>query len=116
MFDRAKLINANVLEIDEKFRQFFRLKQLFADDVQACIHTCMKGTVGTVDAVSQMCMTIDIKYSSMASNRLLIHPSKIQWTCIWLHGHGHLENIDLQLSLFFPDLTFFLAVHDLSYS
>lgn len=102
MFDRAKLINANVLEIDEKFRQFFRLKQLFADDVQACIHTCMKGTVGTVDAVSQMCMTIDIQYSSMASNWLLLNPSKIQWTCIWLHGHGHLENMTSSFHCSFP--------------
>ena len=42
--------------------------RLFADDVQAYIHTCQKDTVA---GVSQMCLTIDVFSSCVAANRFL---------------------------------------------
>src|SRR5688572_4614604 len=59
-----------------------------------------------------MCLTIDVLSSWMASNRLLLNPSKTQF--IWLGGRRKLDGIDLiQLTRVFPDITFSLTVRDL---
>ena len=85
------------------------LHQLFADDVQAYIHSHPSDSVATVQ---QMCLTIDVLSSWMASNRLLLNPSKTQF--IWLGGRRQLNGIDLlQLTRVFPDITFSLTVRDL---
>ena len=85
------------------------LHQLFADDVQAYIHTY---SADAVAAVSQMCRTMDVLSLWMASNRLLLNPSKTQF--IWLGGRRQLQGIDLsQLALLFPHISFSLTVRDL---
>jgi len=85
------------------------LHQLFADDVQAYIHTHSADAVATV---SQMCLTMDVLSSWMASNRLLLNPSKTQ--LIWLGGRRQLQGIDFsQLTLLFPHITFSVTVRDL---
>src|SRR5688572_24728172 len=59
-----------------------------------------------------MCLTIDVLSSWMASNRLLLNPSKTQF--IWLGGRRQLDKIDLlQLAQVFPEITFSLTVRDL---
>src|ERR1043165_2945711 len=59
-----------------------------------------------------MMMTIDVLSSWMASNRLLLNPSKTQ--LIWLGGHRQLQGIDFsQLTLLFPHITFSVTVRDL---
>ena len=85
------------------------LHQLFADDVQAYIHTHSADAVATV---SQMCLTMDVLSSWMASNRLLLNPSKTQ--LIWLGSRRQLQGIDFpQLTLLFPHITFSVTVRDL---
>src|ERR1043165_10262382 len=85
------------------------LHQLFADDVQAYIHTHSADAVATV---SHMCLTMDVLSSWMASNRLLLSPSKTQ--LIWLGGRRQLQGIDFsQLTLLFPHITFSVSVRDL---
>ena len=88
------------------------LHQLFADDVQAYIHTHSADAVATV---SQMCLTMDVLSSWMASNRLLLNPSKTQ--LIWLGSRRQLQGIDFpQLTLLFPHITFSFTVRDLGLS
>src|ERR1043165_3629954 len=59
-----------------------------------------------------MMMTIDVLSSWMASNRLLLNPSKTQ--LIWLGGRRQLQGIDFsQLTLLFPHITFSVTVRDL---
>src|ERR1043165_10279755 len=86
------------------------LHQLFADDVQAYIHTHSADAVATV---SHMCLTMDVLSSWMASNRLLLNPSKTQ--LIWLGGQDtQLQGIDFShLTLLFPHITFSVTVRDL---
>ena len=80
-----------------------------ADDVQAYIHCRPSDAVAPV---SLMCLTVDVLSSWMASNRLLLNPSKTQF--IWLSGRRQLEGIDLpQLAQIFPEITFSLTVRDL---
>ena len=85
------------------------LHQLFADDVQGYIHTY---SADAVAAVSQMCRKMDVLSLWMASNRLLLNPSKTQF--IWFGGRRQLQGIDLsQLALLFPHISFSLTVRDL---
>ena len=59
-----------------------------------------------------MCLAVEALSSWMATNRLLLNPSKTQF--IWLGGRRQLEGIDLsQLAQLFPDITFSLTVRDL---
>ena len=83
--------------------------QLFADDVQAYIHSHASDAVATV---RRMCLAMGALSSWMASNRLLLNPSKTQF--IWLGGRRQLEGIDqLHLARVFPEITFSLTVRDL---
>ena len=62
--------------------------------------------------VSQMCLTMDVLSSWMASNRLLLNPSKTQ--LLWLGGRRQFHCIDFsQLTLLFPHITFSVTVRDL---
>ena len=85
------------------------LHQLFADDIQAYIHTHPSDIVAVV---SRMLASVDALSSWMASNRLLLNPSKTQF--IWLGGRQQLIGVDLELlALHFPDITFSSSVRDL---
>ena len=68
------------------------LHQLYADDVQAYVH-CLAADV--MSSVSLMSHAIDALSSWMASNRLLLNPSKTQF--IWLGTRRQLASIDLRL-------------------
>src|SRR6218665_1187376 len=56
------------------------LHQLYADDIQAYIHC---NAADAVASVGLMCSAIDALSRWMASNRLLLNPSKTQfsWLC-----------------------------------
>ena len=54
--------------------------KLFADDVQAYIHTDPREAVG---ALSQMCLTIDVFSSRMAANRLILNPLNVSYLVEW---------------------------------
>ena len=85
------------------------LHQIFADDTQAYIHS---NPLDSVSTVRLMCLTEDVLSSWMASNRLLLNPSKTQF--IWLGGRRQLEKIDLPLlAQIFPDISFSSTVRDL---
>ena len=85
------------------------LHQIFADDTQAYIHS---NPLDSVSTVRLMCLTVDVLSSWMASNRLLLNPSKTQF--IWLGGRRQLEKIDLPLlAQIFPDISFSSTVRDL---
>src|SRR6218665_39315 len=58
------------------------LHHLFADDVQAYVHT---DPLAAETVLMQMSQAIDVLTSWMAANRLLLNPSKTQ--AIWLGGH-----------------------------
>ena len=59
-----------------------------------------------------MCHAIDALSGWMASNRLLLNPSKTQF--IWLGGHRQLAGVDLHLlAETFPHVSFSLTVRDL---
>src|ERR1043165_4904904 len=68
------------------------LHQLYADDIQAYVH-CR--AVDAVTSVGLMCSAIDVLSDWMASNRLLLNPSKTQF--IWLGGRRQLAGVDLHL-------------------
>src|SRR6218665_2978534 len=61
------------------------LHHLFADDVQAYVHT---DSLAAETVLTQMSQAIDVLTSWMAANRLLLNPSKTQ--AIWLGGHRQL--------------------------
>src|SRR6218665_966442 len=65
------------------------LHHLFADDVQAYVHT---DPLAAETVLMQMSQAIDVLTSWMAANRLLLNPSKTQ--AIWLGGHRQLAKID----------------------
>ena len=65
------------------------LHQLYADDIQAYVH-CR--AVDAVTSVGLMCSAIDALSDWMASNRLLLNPSKTQF--IWLSGRRELAGVD----------------------
>src|SRR6218665_2397065 len=67
------------------------LHHLFADDVQAYVHT---DPLAAETVLMQMSQAIDVLTSWMAANRLLLNPSKTQ--AIWLGGHRQLAKIDGQ--------------------
>src|SRR5688572_13091248 len=61
-----------------------------------------------------MCRAIDALSDWMASNRLLLNPSKTQF--IWLGGRRQLTGVDLHVHLLaetFPHIAFSLTVRDL---
>ena len=85
------------------------LHQLYAADVQAYVH-CLAG--GVMSSVLLMSRAIDALSLWMASNRLLLNPSKTQF--IWLGTRRQLASIDLhQLTMAFPHISFYLSVRDL---
>ena len=85
------------------------LHQLYADDIQAYVH-CR--AVDAVASVGLMCRAIDALSDWMASNRLLLNPSKTQF--IWLGGRRQLAGVDLHLlAETFPHIAFSLTVRDL---
>ena len=69
----------------DKFRSCGLLHQLYADDIQAYIHC---NAADAVASVGLMCSAIDALSKWMASNRLLLNPSKTQF--IWLGGRRQL--------------------------
>src|SRR6218665_438336 len=76
------------------------LHHLFADDVQAYVHT---DPLAAETVLMQMSQAIDVLTSWLAANRLLLNPSKTQ--AIWLGGHRQLAKIDGQrLSSLFPHI------------
>ena len=85
------------------------LHQLYADDVQAYVHC---HAADAISSVSLMSHAIDALSSWMASNRLLLNPSKTQF--IWLGTRRQLASIDLHLlTETFPHISFSLTVRDL---
>ena len=85
------------------------LHQLYADDIQAYVH-CR--AADAVASVGRMCHAIDALSGWMASNRLLLNPSKTQF--IWLGGRRQLAGVDLHLlAETFPHVSFSLTVRDL---
>src|SRR6218665_3056912 len=80
------------------------LYHLFADDVQAYVHT---DPLAAETVLTQMSQAIDVLTSWMAANRLLLNPSKTQ-------AIRQLAKIDGQrLSSLFRHITFSTCVHDL---
>src|SRR6218665_1823357 len=85
------------------------LHQLYADDVQAytrCTPDC------AVTMVRQLCLAMDFLSGCLASNRLLLNPTKTQF--IWLGSLRRLANVDRCLvAQTFPHLVFCDNVRDL---
>ena len=82
---------------------------LFDDDVQTNVHADPRDAE---TVLIQMSRSIDAFTSWMATNRLLLNPSKAQ--AMWLSGHRQLTEIDiLRLSSLFPHITFSTCVRDL---
>src|SRR6218665_2504690 len=85
------------------------LHQLYADDVQAHTH-CPPDCAVTM--VRQLCLAMDSLSGCLASNRLLLNPTKTQF--IWLGNRRRLANIDRCLvAETFPHLVFCDNVRDL---
>ena len=96
-------------DISPLLAQLGLLRHLFADNVQAYTHT---DPLDVETALTQMSRSIDALKTWMASNRLLLNPSKTQ--AIWLGGRRQLAKIDiLRLSSLFPRITISTCVHDL---
>ena len=85
-------------DISPLLEQLGLLHHLFADDVQAYIHTYPRNAETVLLQMNRSIVTLT---SWMAANRLLLNPSKTQ--AIWLGVHRQLEKIDWQkLSSLFP--------------
>src|SRR6218665_2985325 len=96
-------------DIGSLLTQLGLMHHLFADAVQAYVHTV---PLAAETVLTQMSQDIDVLTSWMADNRLLLNPSKTQ--AIWLGGHRQLAKIDGQrLSSLFPHITFSTCVRDL---
>ena len=75
-------------------------------------HTSTCRAVDAVASVGLMCRAIDALSGWMASNRLLLNPSKTQF--IWLGSRRQLAGVDMQLlAETYPHVTFSLIVRDL---
>src|SRR6218665_3169840 len=97
------------VDIGSLMRSCGLLHQLYADDIQAYIHC---NAADTVASVGLMCSAIDALSKWMASNRLLLNPSKTQF--IWLGGRRQLAKVDLpMLADTFPHVAFSTTVRDL---
>jgi len=85
------------------------LHQLYAGDKQAYIHC---NAADAVASVGLMCTAIDALSRWMASNRLLLNPSKTRFIC--LGGRRQLVKVDLRmLADTFPHVAFSTTVRDL---
>src|SRR5688572_11687420 len=79
-------------DISSLLRSSGLLHQLYADDIQAYVH-CR--AADAVASVGLMCRAIDALSGWMASNRLLLNPSKTQF--IWLGSRRQLAGVDMHL-------------------
>src|SRR6218665_3907120 len=96
-------------DISSLMRSCGLLHQLYADDIQAYGHC---SAADAVASVGLMCSAIDALSKWMASNRLLLNPSKTQF--IWLGGRRQLAKVDLpMLADTFPHVAFSTTVRDL---
>src|SRR6218665_1109214 len=96
------------VDISSLVRSCSLLHQLYSDDIHAYIHC---NAADAVASVGLMCSAIDALSSWMASNRLLLNPSKTQF--IWLGGRRQLAKVDLpMLADTFPHVAFSTTVRD----
>ena len=81
------------MDISSLMRSCGLLHQLYADDIQAIQAYIHCSAAYAVVSVGLMCSAIDSLSTWMASNRLLLNPSKTQF--IWLGGRRQLAKVDL---------------------
>src|SRR6218665_2950693 len=91
-------------DISSLMRSCGLLHQLYADDIQAYMYIHCNAA-DAVASVGLMCSAIDALSKWMASNRLILNPSKTQF--IWLGGRRQLAKVDLpMLADTFPHVAF----------